>query len=256
MNRLAYLTALVLAVIVAAPAFSQSERHVVAQSSFASDFQTVPVMGNTPGLAGATFQTYVALLNPTSSTFPVTVTLYDGTGAKRDAMITLAPGELKTYPNFLDAVFQFTGGGAVTFKSPESTGGTHNNRFIISAEVRTSGARYGTSIPALEFAGSNSRSFSAGVTVDSNNRTNIGCFNQSDSPNKVTATILDNTGKQVVGSADLNLAANGWGQRAVNAIVSGGYVQFDPSDAAVCYAVVVDNSTNDGRFIPAAEYRP
>ena len=39
-------------------------------------------------------------------------------------------------------------------------------------------------------------------------------------------------------------------------IVSGGYVQFDPTDSAVCYAVVVDNATNDGRFISAAEYKP
>ena len=43
---------------------------------------------------------------------------------------------------------------------------------------------------------------------------------------------------------------------AVSSIVSGGYVQFDPTDSAVCYAVVVDNATNDGRFISAAEYRP
>src|SRR5204862_95005 len=54
----------------------------------------------------------------------------------------------------------------------------------------------------------------------------------------------------------LNLAANGWGQTSINAIVSGGYVVFEPEDSAVCYAVVVDNSTNDGRFISAAEYKP
>ena len=184
------------------------------------------------------------------------MTLYDGAGAKHDAMITLAAGELKTYSNFLDAVFQFSGGGAVTFKSPESTGGTHNNRFIVSTEVRTSGTRYSTTIPALEFAGSDSRSFSAGITVDSNTRVNIGCFNQSDAANAVKATVLDNTGKQVLGTVNLNLAPNAWGQTAVPTIVSNGYVQFDPSGAAVCYAVVVDNSTSDGRFISAVEYKP
>jgi hypothetical protein len=72
----------------------------------------------------------------------------------------------------------------------------------------------------------------------------------------VKATILDNTGKQVLGTVSLNLAPNAWGQTPVNTIVSGGYVQFDPAAAAVCYAVVVDNSTNDGRFVSAAEYRP
>ena len=50
--------------IAAAPAFAQSVRRL----DFASDFETVPVMGNTPGAFGATFQTYVAILNPTACT--------------------------------------------------------------------------------------------------------------------------------------------------------------------------------------------
>ena len=35
-----------------------------------------------------------------------------------------------------------------------------------------------------------------------------------------------------------------------------GTIQFDPTDSAVCYAVVVDNSTGDGRFVSATEYTP
>ena len=115
--------------------------------------------------------------------------------------------------------------------------------------MRTAGTRYSTPIPVLEFAGSSSRSFAPGITVDSNTRTNIGCFDQSGAANSVKATILDSTGKQTIGTVTLNLAANGWGQTAVNSIVSNGNVQFDPTDSAVCYAVVVDNATNDGRFI-------
>jgi hypothetical protein len=256
MKRLAGL-ALSLAVAVTAPVFAQSGGRARNTESFASDFQTVPVMANTPGLAGATFQTYVALYNPTSSAYAVSVSLYDGAGNKRDATIQLAAGEIKTYTNFLDSVFSgFTGGGAVTFQSPDSAGGTHNNRFIVNAEVRTAGSRYGTTIPVLEFAGTTSRSFSAGVTVDSNNRTNVGCFNQTAAANAVKATVYDNSGKVIVGTVTLNLPANGWGQTAVTSVVSGGLVQFDPADSAVCYAVVVDNSTNDGRVISAAEYKP
>src|SRR5437764_9505438 len=118
MKRLVCLTALALAVFTM-PAVAQTKEHARAAQSFASDFQTVPVMANTPGI-GATFQTYVALLNPTSSSFAVTATLYDGAGVKHTAMITLAAGELKTYTNFLDAVFQYSGGGAVTLQSPQS----------------------------------------------------------------------------------------------------------------------------------------
>ena len=195
MNRLMSLTALALAVIVTTSAFARPNGRAGALS-FASDFQTVPVMANIAGAGGATFQ------------------------------------------------------------SPDSAGGTHNNRFIVSAEVRTTGGRFGTTVPALEFAGSSSRSFSPGITVDTNTRTNVGCFNQANAANKVKATVFDATGKLVLGSVELNLAANAWGQTGISTIVSGGYVQFDPADAAVCYAVVVDNSTNDGRLVPAAEYLP
>ena len=244
-------TALAL-IVVAAPMFGQHVRRL----DFASDVQTIPVMGNTPGAFGATFQTYVALLNPTSSAFTIQASLWDGSGVNHDASITLAAGELKTYQNFLAEVFNFTGGGAVTLKAPDSAGGTHNNRFIISTEVRTSGTHFSTTIPALEFAGSNSRSFASGVTVDSSTRTNVGCFNQSDVGNLVRITVLDASGKQTLGTNTLSLPANGWGQTGISAIVSNGYVQFDPAEAAVCYAVIVDNTTSDGRFVSAAEYRP
>jgi hypothetical protein len=253
MRKLICLMALAL-VVVATPIFSQPTERV-RTDSFASDLQTVPVMGNVPGVGG-TFQSYVAIFNPTASSFPVTVNLYDTAGTKRTASITLAGGELKTYDNFLATVFNYTGGGAATFQSAESSGGGHNNRFIISTEVRTGGTRYATTVPVLEFAGTSSRSFAAGITVDSSSRTNIGCFNQSDAANVVKATVFDNTGKQTIGTVNLSLAANAWGQTAVTAIVSGGYIQFEPSEAAVCYAVVVDNATNDGRLITAAEYKP
>jgi hypothetical protein len=245
------LICLVAFAIIAIPAFAQSTRRVPLNLSFASDFQTVPVMANTIGAGGAIFETFVAILNPTPSAFPVTVSLYDAAGIRHDAIIELGAGELKTFDNFLDTVFHFTGGGAVTFRSAGA-----NRRFVVSAEVWTDDGRYGTSIPALEFAGTDSPSFAPGVTVGANSRTNVGCFNQSASANSVTATVLDATGHLTLGTVTLNLAANAWSQTALNTIVSGGYVRFNPSDAAVCYAVVVDNSTNDGRFISAAEYRP
>lgn len=255
MRRQIALMAVTLAVVLTTSAFSQPAQHV-RDLAFASDSQTIPVVANVPG-QGGTFQSYLAIFNPTSSAYSVTATLFDVTGTKRTALIPLAAGELKTYTNFLDSVFNgFSGGGAVTFVSPDSTGGTRNNRFILSTEVRTAGTRFSTSVPVLEFAGSSSRSFAPGVTVDSNTRTNVGCFDQSGAANSVKATILDSTGKLTIGSVTLSLAANGWGQTAVTSVVSGGTVQFDPSGSAVCYAVVVDNSSNDGRFISAAEYQP
>src|SRR5689334_1988360 len=142
------LMVLTMAAVMTTSAFAQQHPRSLA---FASDFQTVPVVANTPGVGGS-FQSYVALFNPTSSAYSVTATLYDAAGTKRTALISLAAGELKTYTNFLDSVFNgFTGGGAVTFSSPDSAGGTRNNRFIVNTEVRTAGSRYATPIPVLEF---------------------------------------------------------------------------------------------------------
>jgi len=238
--------------LVAASAFAGERRPVALD--FASDSQTVPVVANVTGVGGAAFISYLAIFNPTPSAYAVTASYYDATGTKRDAQINLAAGELKTFTNFLDAVFHVTGaGGAVTFTAPESAGGQHNNRFIINTEVRS--GRYSTQIPVLEFAGSNTQSFAPGISVDANWRTNIGCFNQSALPNRIRANIFSSSG-QAAGVSELNLPANGWGQTSVNAVVSNGYVQFVPAEDAVCYAVVVDNATNDGRLISSVEYRP
>ena len=252
MKRLVWLTAMALAAVTA---FAQSAPRARAGQDFASDTQTVPVLANTTGFGGTTFQTYLAILNPTASAFAVNVSFYDASGTKRDAQINLAAHELKTYSNFLDAVFHVTGGGAATFTTPDTAGGTRNNRFILTTEIR-SGGKYGTSIPALEFAGSSSPSFAGGITVDGNTRTNVGCFNQTSAPINVRATVLDNSGAQTLGTVNLVLAANGWGQTSINTIVSNGYVKFEPDDNAVCYAVVVDNTSQDGRLTAAAEYRP
>jgi len=259
MKRILMTTAFALA-LVAVPMFAQTTSTTTQRQpqnfDFASDFLTIPVAANVPGLNG-TFQTYMAIYNPTSSTIPVTVSVYDGSGTRRDATITLNAGETKTYQNFLSDVFTgFTGGGAVTLSTPLSAGGTHNNRIIATSEVRTSGTHFSTPVPTLEFAGSSSRSFAPGITVDSNSRTNVGCFNQGDTTNTVKATVLNSTGAAIGTQATLTLPPHAWGQTSITTAVTGGSVQFDPTDSAVCYAVVVDNSTGDGRFISATEYTP
>lgn len=244
MKKILLLLALTILTI---PAFAQRAR----SQNFASDFQTVPVMANVTGVGGVRFHSYVALLNPTSSAYSVVATLYDANGGTRTATINLAAGELKSYDNFLETAFNYAGGGAVTFRSPNAS-----NRFILGTEVRTTPGGYSTMVPPLEFAGSNSRSFSGGVSVGATSRTNIGCFNQSDVANAIRATVYDHTGQVAVGTVNFTLAANAWGQAPVTSVVSDGIVQFDPTEAAVCYAVVVNNATADGRFVIATEYRP
>src|SRR6266699_3094023 len=106
------------ALLFAAPLFAQGSRRPTTMDSFASDFHTVPVMGNVTGVGGARFQTRVSLLNPTTSTIPVQATLYDTNGTAHNAVLSLAPGEVKTFTNFVADVFNgFVGGGAVTLEA-------------------------------------------------------------------------------------------------------------------------------------------
>ena len=256
MKRLSALTALALAVVASAPLVAQSHR--VVSNSFATDSATIPVVSNVTGREGATFQSYVSLFNPTNNSFAVNVSLYDATGTKRDASITLAAKEQKTYENFLADVFNYTGGGALTLSTADTAGGTRNNRFVVSSEIwtGTGGTRYGTSVPVLEFTGTDSPSFSGGISVDTKGRSNFGCFNQSDSANAVKATVYDKTGAQALATYTLNLPAHAWNQTAITVPVTEGFVKFEPEGSAVCYAVVVNNVTNDGRYTNAAEYLP
>ncbi len=245
------------ALLFAAPLFAQNARRGNTMDSFASDFHTIPVMGNVAGVGGARFQTRVSLLNPTANAFDVQATLYDNNGTAYNAVLHLAAGQVTTFQNFLGEVFSgYFGGGAVTLEAAGTAGGTHNNRFIVDAESYTTGTGYGTVIPVLEFAGTGSRSFAPGINVDSNRRTNIGCFNQGSSTNTITATVHDSTGQPTAGTVTLTLPPNAWGQTAVTSVVSNGSIQFDPTDNAVCYAVIVQNATNDAHLVMASEYQP
>src|SRR5438093_2526154 len=102
MKKLVFLMVVLSAAVVATPAFSQTRPELGV--SFASDSLTVPVMINAGGL-GIAFATYAALMNPTSKSFPVQVTLFDSAGTKTQRTITLAGGKPKSYQNFLDTVF-------------------------------------------------------------------------------------------------------------------------------------------------------
>ena len=82
--------------------------------------------------------------------------------------------------------------------------------------------------------------------------TNVGCFNQGSTTNTITATVHDSTGATTVGTVTLTLPPNAWGQTAVTSVVSDGSIQFDPTDNAVCYAVVVQNATNDAHLAMAS----
>jgi hypothetical protein len=241
-----------IALLAGAAAAQTVERHTLGLD-FSSTSLTVPVMVNTAGQYGAFFKTRAAVMNPTGSAFTIYVTLYDGAGTPHTGTIDLAAGQIKSYDNFLDAVLSYSGAGTVKLE----THGGPDQQFVVNSEVWTvgPGGRYGTSVPSVPYSGSGAPAYSAGVWVDSSARTNVACFNDSSTANHILADVFDSSGSRL-GTVTLDLPAKAWGQGGVPYGVSGGYVVFNSSGPSSCYAVVVNNTSNDGHFIAAAEYLP
>ncbi|MEW5977269.1 MAG: hypothetical protein AB1898_15875 [Acidobacteriota bacterium] len=224
---------------------------------FAASSAVVPVMANLEGLNGAVFQTQVSIFNPTAFNYSVQVTLYGPDGMVGSRTLTMSPGQIRNYSNFLQDVFAYAGAGAVRFDSRTPDGGSADFQFVLNSEVYwdTANGSYGTSVPALFHDASSFEAYSVGVKVSSAARTNIGCFNDSDQANAVEASVFDASG-QLVDTVSMTVAPHSWKQMRLTASVNGGHIRWRLSAPAYCYAVVVDNRTNDGNFIPAAEFVP
>jgi hypothetical protein len=223
----------------------------------ASTSVVVPSVANVTGLTGSVFRSRISLFNPTAFTYPIRATFHDIAGNISNVNITMAASQMRVYDNFLGDVFSTTGAGSVRFESRLITGGSPNFQFVVNAEVWTvvSSGRYGTSVTTLTGTASTSDAYSAGIRVDSDFRSNVGCFNDSGNTNIVVADVFDGS-NNLVTTVTLSVPPNAWAQAAIPASLAAGYVRFRPSQPAYCFAVVVNNTTNDGHFILASEFTP
>lgn len=223
----------------------------------ASTSLVVPSVANVTGVTGSVFRTRLSIFNPTAFTYPIQATFHDVSGNMSKLNITMAAGQLRVYDNFLGDVFGTIGAGSVRLESRQIPGGSPNFQFVVNAEVWTvvSGGRYGTSVTTIIGGASASESYSAGVRVDTEFRSNVGCFNDSTSANTVVADVFDGS-NNLVTTVTLSVPPNAWAQTAIPASLAAGFVRFRPSQPAYCFAVVVNNTTNDGHFIPATEFTP
>ena len=230
------------------------------QAAGASPLITIPVMTNAPGALGGVFKTKVVVFNPTISSFPVEVSLYGGNGFVAKTTINMFAGQVRNYENFLAEVFAYTGAGTVNFDSLSLPGGNANLKFLVSAEVYIDGqfGRYKTVVSTgapLDPVSPTTNGYSIGITVDIDNRTNLGCFNTSFSTNVISADVYDSANRLVT-TVTMTVGGGSWTQVNLPNSVSGGYIRWRPVSAAYCYAVVVNNTSNDGTFIPAVNYVP
>jgi hypothetical protein len=230
------------------------------QAASASPVITIPVMTNAPGALGGVFKTRVSVFNPTVFSFPVEVSLYGINGFLNKTTIDLAAGQVRNYENFLAEVFSYSGAGTVNFDSLSLPGGSSNLKFLVGAEVYMDSekGRFKTVVSTggpLDPVSPTVNAYSLGITVDGDSRTNLGCFNASFSTNVINAEVYDSANRLVT-TITLTLGGGSWTQVSLPSSVAGGYIRWRPTSAAYCYAVVVNNTSNDGTFIPAVSYVP
>ena len=216
---------------------------------------------NVPGQFGATFKTRVVLVNPNPSAMRIQISAATPSGPLPPQVVDLAPGEVRVSTNLLDDVFQYTGGAALLFQTdPNSIDSLAP--FLLTAEVYVEGTsgRFSTPLqllgPADRVASSEDVGFSLspGVVIDANNRANIGCANFDASPAVITATLT--AGATTLWSHAFSLQSQQWQQISVglSGAPSGSTVSFrssGPTQSLYCYAVNVNNGSNDGTQIPA-----
>ncbi|HSB63652.1 MAG TPA: hypothetical protein VLJ18_05770 [Thermoanaerobaculia bacterium] len=225
-----------------------------------------PSVANTQGLFGAFFKTKVTLYNPNSFDIVVEVQLTTAAGAPPTQTIALAAGGFRRWDNFLQDVFGFTGGGGLVFTEGSS------KVFIAVVEVYVDGpnGRYTTPVTGLlpddailpSSLAPGAIFVAPGIQNNAGNRANFGCLSLAPIASSVRVDFHAFTnGARTTASSTLNLQAVAWQQVPVpiagdDIIAVFGLTTDDPSLIAYCYAVNVNNASNDGNSIVARRSPP
>lgn len=247
------LSALVIsALIISGPlgATEPARRSVSPQVVGAVSHLLIPTSAFVNGAFNSLFKTRVAIKNVTNAQYSIRAGFSKQSGEVAARSITIFPLETLTYENFIDQVFQSSGGGAIDLDS-----GNANFRFIASVQVYVDGpnGRFTTAVQSADEAGtiiSGRPGYVVGISVTQFDRTNFGCASDSAFPQVINASVSNATGN-TVGSLSFSLAPFGWNQVPVNIGVDSGTLFITTNQRAVCYGVTVDNTSNDGTFVLA-----
>jgi hypothetical protein len=208
----------------------------------------LPTSANVPGLYGSYYKTKVSIFNAVGASYSIRAGLSGPDGEITHAFIPIGPGQTVTFNNFDSDVFGVTGAGAIDLDS-----GDPNHRFVVTAQVYvdTANGRYTTAVQFADDLGIVTPSrpgYIVGVSVNSQRRTNVGCASASSEPQTVTFQAFDASNTSVGGPLSFTLAPFGWSQYAYAGSLTNGGIYVTATQGAVCYAVEVDNVSNDGTF--------
>ncbi|MCY3757205.1 MAG: hypothetical protein OXG96_05730 [Acidobacteria bacterium] len=201
------------------------------------------------------FRTRVVIANRTTHEYSITATLYGPNGLVGRKIISMPASHYRGWDNFLRRVFDYTGNGSVVLQSEsdsdagDATGSRY--KFYLTAEVYwdSGDGRFGTPVVngIAPMVDEGDRAYNFGVSVNGDQRTNIGAFNPSDEPVSVQAEVSDESG--LIETLDFEMAPYSWQQKPITARVDFGWIQWNTSGGTYLRAVSVDNRTNDGTLV-------
>ena len=243
------LMALVSALILSSPLLA-GEAHVRSATPLvvgAVSHLLLPTSAFVNGQFGAVFQTRISIANVTGFSYSIRAGFSTQAGEVAVQTFTILPFETLTFDNFLSDVFHFSGAGAIDFDS-----GNTDYRFIVNAQVYVDGpyGRFSTAVQSADEAGTiiaGRPGYVVGLSVNSFDRTNLGCASDSGSAQTITAQVYS-AANDLLGTLSFTMNPFGWNQVPVDIGVTNGTMVVSSTQRAVCYGVVVDNTSNDGTF--------
>jgi hypothetical protein len=208
----------------------------------------LPTSANVNGQFGSVYKTKVSIFNAVTASYDIRVGLSDGTGEIAHTFVSIAPGQTITYTNILADLFGYSGGAAIDLDSRNAS-----FVFIVSSQVYVDapGGRYTTAVQFADDLGAitSSRSgYVVGVSVNALRRMNVGCASNMSASQTVRFQAFDKDNFAVGSPLSFTLAGFAWAQYGANFSLTNGGVQITTTGNAVCYAVEVDNASNDGTF--------
>lgn len=208
----------------------------------------LPTSANVNGQFGALFKTKVSLFNPTAYAYTIRAGLSTRDGEVAVTYISIQSGETRTFDNFLADVFGSYSAGAIDLDS-----GDDLYRFIVTAQVYvdTNAGRYTTSVQFADDLGALTPArpgYVVGLSVNASFRTNVGCASNSPVSQTITLRVFDSDFFLVGDPFSFVIGGYAWAQYSVIVPLSNGGIKIEASQNAVCYAVEVNNVSNDGTF--------
>lgn len=223
----------------------------------ASPLAVIPTSANSPGRHGAFFKTRVVIHNMARESYNIRAVLCTSNGIKDSRNITMQPRQYRFWDNFLDDMFGYRGTGAIVLVSEDALGSediiNSPQKFSVTAEVYTDSpnGRYTTTVVngIIPLIDEGTEAFNTAISVNSNQRINIGVFNAGDNASSIRARVYDQS-ETLVQTIRFEAEGFTWHQKSVTVPVDNGSIRWEITGGlSFLWAVTVDNRSNDGTLI-------